>query len=406
MARNGGDASRLDVMSGGDEKAEFIAAIEASLTAGTFVRLTLGKFRGSGDVQKIVFTPVALKGHSHLKCVTSHARKDVTQNYSRDDGVARIGALVGEDFLSATLFTTSEDVTLSFTKKKVASLKHAKPTFSQAPSAEHNRTKQYIVDSARPYLKALGVTQDGGGVKPSMYPKFKQICRFVEIIDQLLQESEIREADRLTVTDIGAGKGYLTFALYDHLTTRMGKQALVTGIEARPDLVRLCNDLAVREGLTGLSFEAAAAEQSLKNRADVMIALHACDTATDDAIFQGIKANASLIVTAPCCQHELAPQLSESGGELEGLLKFGLFKQRHADLVTDAARCLLLEASGYRVKVIEFVSTEHTAKNILIAAIRDAKVDRSIARRQYDALKATAGFETQRLEKLLAELRP
>ena len=129
--------------------------------------------------------------------------------------------------------------------------------------------------------------------------------------------------------------------------------------------------------------------------------MHACDTATDDAIYQGITAGAALIVTAPCCQHELAPQLDERSERLAGLMKFGLFKQRLADLATDTARCLLLEASGYCVKVIEFVSTEHTAKNILIAAIRSNEVDRARAEAQYAALKAEMGFTTQHLEMLL-----
>ena len=213
----------------------------------------------------------------------------------------------------------------------------------------------------------------------------------------------MRDAAALRVTDIGSGKGYLTFALYDHLASKLGKAAVVTGIEVRPELVALCNGLAKKSGFSGLAFEAVAAAQSVARASDVMIALHACDTATDDAIYQGIKGNAALIVTAPCCQHELAPQLARADKALDGLMKFGLFKQRQADLVTDAARCLLLEAEGYKVKVIEFVSTEHTAKNILIAAIRDARVDRTQAQTQYAALKAQMGFTSQHLETLLSK---
>lgn len=379
----------------------FLANVADSAKAGTLVRITLGKFRGTGDAGKIVVTPVVIKGAPQLKFVTSHARRDITQNYAIDDAVQRLAASIGEDYLSATLFTTFEDVTLHFTKKKATTLTRGKPTFSTAPVVEHNRTKKYIVDASRPYLHALGVTAADGGVKPSMYPKFKQICHFVEIVDQLIKESDVSAALSVSVTDIGSGKGYLTFALYDHLTTALGKAGTVKGIDMRPDMVALCNGLATRSGFDGLTFEQALAANAAPHMSDVVIALHACDTATDDAIHQGISTNAALIVTAPCCQHEMAPQLHDAAAPLEGLLKFGLFKQRQADLVTDAARCLLLEASGYRVKVIEFVSTEHTAKNILIAAIRADGVDKAAARAQFEALKIEMGFKIQRLATLL-----
>lgn len=384
-----------------DHKAAFVTAIEASLAAGTFVRLTLGKYRGSDEAQKIVATPVSLKDKAHLKFVTSFARRDVTGNFTVQDGATRISALLGDSYLSATLFTTTEDLTLSYTKKKATTLTRGKPTFTAPPASDHNRAKQYIVDASRPYLKDLGVTMVDGTVKPSMYPKFKQICHFIEIVDQLLRESDIRDVPQLNVKDIGAGKGYLTFALYDHLVSKLGKTAVVTGIDVRADMVKLCNDLARKSGFSGLAFEAFAAEKSTTTNVDMMIALHACDTATDDAIYQGIKANAALIVTAPCCQHELAPQISKAAKPLDGLMKFGLFKQRQADLVTDAVRCLLLESRGYKVKVIEFVSTEHTAKNILLAAIRDPAVDCAGAQQQFTSLKTEFGFQTQRLEGLL-----
>ena len=383
------------------DKDAFLAAVRESATAATLVRITLGKYRGSGDAQKIVATPVTLKGAPQLKFVTSHARKDTTQNYTIGDAVQHLSSLVGADYLSATLFTLSEDVTLQFTKKKATTLTRGKPTFSAVPEAAHNRAKNYIVDATKPYLQALGVTQADGTVKPSMYPKFKQICHFVEIVDQLIRESDVKSAPRVSVTDIGSGKGYLTFALYDHLTSALGKDARVNGIEVRADMVALCQDIAKRAKFNSLTFEQALAENSSSVASDVIIALHACDTATDDAIYRGIKSEAALIVVAPCCQHELAPQLASATAALSGITKFGLFKQRQADLVTDAARCPLLEASGYRVKVIEFVSTEHTAKNILIAAIRSNTDHKAAARAQFAMLKTEMGFTTQRLATLL-----
>jgi SAM-dependent methyltransferase len=384
----------------GDKEA-FLAAIQASVADGTFVRLTLGKFRGDGEPQKIAVTRVILKGAEYLKFVTSMSRNDATQNTTIVDGIARVGALAGQDFLSATLFTTAADLTLQFSKKKSTQLVRSKATCTAHPPAGHNRAKSYIVDPTRRYLHDLGISDAAGTIKPTMYAKFRQVCHFIDIVADLLRAFDAVDAEILTVADIGSGKGYLTFALYDYLTATLGRKANVTGIEVRPELVALCSDAAHKSSYTGLTFEAATAARAERTSLDILIALHACDTATDDAIFHGITANAGLIITAPCCQHELAPQLLGADKAMDGLMKFGLFKQRQADLVTDAARCLLLEASGYKVKVIEFVSTEHTAKNILIAGVRSSNVDRAKARDQYGALKTLTGFTTQHLEVLL-----
>ncbi|PPD08154.1 MAG: hypothetical protein CTY30_11255 [Methylocystis sp.] len=199
----------------------------------------------------------------------------------------------------------------------------------------------------------------------------------------------------------------MTFALHDHLVRGLSKKPQTLGLEANAGLVAQCTTIAAACKMDGLSFEAARADAWAAKRTsdgsvlDILIALHACDTATDDAIHLGIVAHASLIVTAPCCQHEIAPQIAAAGSDLEGLLKFGLLKQRHADLVTDAARALLLEAEGYAVRVIEFVSTEHSAKNLMIAAVRSAEVDRSAAAEQYRRLAVSAGFQHHRLAELL-----
>ena len=385
------------------EKQTFLDALQASLAAENFVKLTLGKFRGDGPAQTCVVTRVVVRGKASLRFVFRHKNNDVTQIKTVDEGIAYLSSLVGESYFSATLFTSEKDTTLSYNKRREAQLTTAKSAFATSATTEHNRSKQYVVDPGRPYLKHLGLTLDDGRVKPSMYPKFKQICHFIEIIDDLIRQSPLQKLPALSVIDIGSGKGYLTFALYDYLTAHLAKQARVTGIEVRPELVQFCKDLAVKLKFKDLSFEAATAAQTEVAPVDLLIALHACDTATDDAIFHGIRGNAALIVTAPCCQHELAPQLAKPADALQGITKFGLFKQRQADLVTDAARCLLLESQGYKVKVIEFVSTEHTAKNLMIAGFRSNEVNREAARRQYQALKAEMGFKTQRLEERLAE---
>lgn len=387
------------------DKVRFLEAVQSSLADQSFVRVTLGKSRGEGVANKSVMTPVAIQEDMRLRIVESYPTKDITTVKTVTEAVVDLARTLGNSYLSATLFTTEHDVALIYNKKLEARLTKGKPTFSAPPSTSHNRAKETLVDPSRHYLKALGVTLDDGRVKPSMYPKFKQINHFIEIIDDILRSSPLQAATNIAAIDIGAGKGYLTFALYDFLTARLGKICQLTGIEMRPDLVKQGNDLAARSRFSGLSFQAALAASTEIAPLDLMIALHACDTATDDAIFHGIAANAAVIICAPCCQHEIAPQLSHPDVALRGLTKYGLFKQRQSDLITDAARALLMEASGYKVKIIEFVSTEHTSKNLLITGVKSETVDRAFAQRQYDALKAFANFETHRLEQRLSELR-
>jgi hypothetical protein len=384
------------------DPAKFIAAFRDSFLQQSFVKLTLGKVRGGTDLKRCVVTPIDVRGERRLKVVTSHARKDVTQIHDLAGAVADVEPLIGTPFLSATLATTAETLTLTYNKRREAKLTRSKAVVTRAAPMVHDRAKSYAVNAGRPYLEALGLATTDGVIKPAMFPKYKQISRYIEIVDDVLKASPLADAASIRIVDIGSGKGYLTFALYDHLTSRRGLSVLMTGIEVRSDLVAFCNDLAATLSFSGLHFEAAEAAAAAVAGVDAVIALHACDTATDDAIFQGIVADAAVIITAPCCQHELAPQLAGCDQALKGLARFGLFRQRQADLFTDAARALLMEAHGYKVKVIEFVSTEHTAKNLMIAGVRSGAVDREAAHRQYEALKSLAGFTSQHLERRLS----
>ena len=391
----------------GSEKATFLEAISASFANGTFLKLTLGKYRGKGEPAKGVATCVMLKDVPHVRLVVSAGRQTTTENDLPDAAIEKLSSMIGADYLNAVLFTSHEDVTLAYSKKRIARLTRGKPTLAAAPPTEHDRRKDYLVDANAPYLAHLGVTHGDGEIKPSMYAKFRQICRFVEILDQLIAASHLKDTRAPRIVDVGSGKGYLTFALHEHLTKQLGKTPTTRGIESNAALAAKCNAIAGACGPAGLSFEAALAEdhaaKSIRGSIDILIALHACDTATDDAIHMGLTSGAEIIVCAPCCQHELAPQLETRDTPLAGLLKYGLLKQRQADLFTDAARGLLLEAQGYEVLMIEFVSTEHTAKNLMIAAVRSGRVDRKVAAEQYDKLAEIAGYSHQRLKEALRE---
>ena len=236
---------------------------------------------------------------------------------------------------------------------------------------------------------------------PAMARKWKQINKFVEIIDAALAASPLAARQRINVLDFGSGKGYLTFALHEHLRGTLGRDAQVVGVELRAELVRLCNDVAARLGLPGLRFEQGDVAGREVRDIDLMIALHACDTATDHAIHKGIRGGAAIICCAPCCHKQLRPQLLQPH-PLRPLLRHGVHLGQQAEMLTDALRALLLDACGYDTQVFEFVSLEHTAKNkMLLAVKRAAPREAAPLLAQLSELKDFYGIREQCLETLL-----
>ena len=200
---------------------------------------------------------------------------------------------------------------------------------------------------------------------------------------------------------MGAGKGYLTFALYDFLSNTLRKKAQVMGVEVRPDLVQLCNQIAQNAGFEQLNFQQGYIGNFTLPKTDILIALHACDTATDDAIFKGIQAKADLIICAPCCHKQIRKQMNCTT-HLQNMLQYGIHKERMAEMVTDTIRALLLEVNGYQTKVFEFISTEHTGKNVMIVGQKVSKTkDSSHYLEKIEMLKSEFGIEEHYLEKLL-----
>jgi hypothetical protein len=384
-------------------KFAFVSALRDAIADESFAKLSLGKFRGEGETRKAIATLVATKDKPQLKLVTSYPRKDETKTFDIARGIEFIAKLIGKQFMSATLFTSAHDLRLDYSRKGVPHLAIGKPTLQSSAPMPHDRQKAYLVPPDRPYLQALDVADREGRIKPTMQGKYRQICRFVEIAADLIPECGFEAIAPLSVVDIGSGKGYLTFAFYDYVTTNLLRPCRMLGIERRSDLVSLCNDIAKNLNFVGLTFVAEEASQASSPNVDIVVALHACDTATDEAMAFGVSTSARLILSAPCCQHEIAPQIRDVENGLKGLLKYPLLKQRQADLVTDAARALLLEASGYKVRLIEFVSTEHTAKNILIAASKSATIDRSAALQQFQELQKLIGFSAHRLASQLKD---
>ena len=388
-----------------DALARFQALLHDALAQNALVKLTLGKPRADAPdptLRNVFARPVVLKAGPHISLLYRHDTRDITKNLPPAEAEPLLLRLLADSFLDAHLFTPLQTAQLEQSAEAAPGAAPARPprlrvkTADSAPpipAASHDRAKARLVAPDAPWLRALGVTNDRGLPREGMAHKFRQIEKFAELLQSLLAESGLEpsashtalaslscsklpapRASLLRLADMGAGKGYLTFALADLL----GARAEVLGIERRADLVATCNRVAAECGLAprlrftegDIPSSPSAATASL-GQLDALIALHACDTATDDALAAGHAAGARLLVVSPCCQKELRPNLV-APAVLSDALRHGIFLERQAEFVTDALRAQLLEVAGYRTKVFEFVSTEHTAKNLMIAAVRPA----------------------------------
>ena len=232
-----------------------------------------------------------------------------------------------------------------------------------------------------------------------MQHKYKQINRYVEIIEGILKDNKL--TDDFSVVDMGSGKGYLTFALYDFLQ-QQNKTVKITGVELRPDLIVKCNNIAKQSNFTNLHFVEGSIQETALEKVDMLIALHACDTATDDAIIKGIKANATYIICAPCCHKQIRKQMSPTNA-LNHITKHGILLERQAEMVTDTIRALILEAHGYSTKVFDFIEEEDTPKNVMIVGTKNKKTADTFTENmeKVKALKDLFGIGEHYLETLL-----
>jgi SAM-dependent methyltransferase len=381
---------------------KFIDEIASSLKQETFIKLTLGNYKGPDEhLQKIQVRLIDTKKGRRLYFLYRSDTRDTAKNHPYDEGTMLIRQLLENGFSSGHLFTSEQDLQLDIGKKS-ARLNAAKPTLRKRPIT-HDREKMRLVNREAFYLTALGITNDEGRVRDRAQDKWRQINKFVEILTSLIAKSTLADRKRLRVVDMGSGKGYLTFATYDYFKNVRDIDVSVTGIEMRDDLVERCNETARASDFDGLSFSHGGIADAGLEDTDVLIALHACNTATDDAIYAGIRANASIIIAAPCCHQELRPQIS-APSMLRDVLKHGIMLERTAEFVTDALRSLLLERSGYSVKLLDFVPIEHTPKNLMIVGTRNQtrarrdEIDREIAE-----LMEFYSIKEQRLASLLAE---
>ncbi|MES2778839.1 MAG: SAM-dependent methyltransferase [Bacteroidota bacterium] len=385
---------------------EYIKLINDSLSENTFVKLSLSNYKGATEGLKNCYVKkIRIKNEDKLSFTYRYQTRDIVKNYSEPEGVAMMGELMGmEGFRNATAFTTVADSALEFMPNGKIVLRKNKPTQTQLPSLEHNTAKNRLIPAGgKSYLHHLKITDEKGEVYKNAQDKYKQINHYVELLNPLIKSMPPHET--LKVTDMGAGKGYLTFALYDYLTNEMKQQTSVTGVEYRKDLVDLCNGIAKQSDFSGLKFAQGTINDFDSTGTDVLIALHACDTATDDAIQKGITAGADLIVVAPCCHKQIRREIEKhkTTNELDFLLKHGIFMERQAEMVTDGIRSLIMEYFGYTTKVFQFVSDVHTPKNVMITGEKKSKTDvqKTEILEKIKATKKFFGIESHYLETLM-----
>jgi hypothetical protein len=363
---------------------------------------TLSKPRRADPARasKITIEPILVAGELRYRWRRHASTRTTDENLAPDETERRLLHLIGGEFRQAHLHAVDADHQVLAGGAGATVLR--RPPSRRQSTLAHDRRKRRPLDEGTsvPFLVELGVMTRDGRVRSERHAKFRQVNRFLELVEDVLPALP---PGRLRVVDFGSGRSYLTFALHHLLTAVHGRDVDVVGLDLKEDVVATCEALARRLGADGLRFEVGDIADYRGDQPDLVVSLHACDTATDAALERGVRWEAPVILAVPCCQHELSPQLESAA--LAPLLSRGLLRERFAADVTDAARAQLLEAVGYDVQLVEFVELEHTAKNVLIRAVRRSRRDRAKAHRAYVAFKTELGIEPT-LERLVADLLP
>ncbi|MFM2226267.1 MAG: hypothetical protein RJA07_2469 [Bacteroidota bacterium] len=372
----------------------FYHLLVQSFSENTFIKATLGNQRIKNDALKnVMIKPVKIKDEIKYSFVFRNITNDITKNYSAIEAIEQLKTLLQNNFLNADIFTTS--INYHIMQKKTGDVKIVQKNTSTSNveiSLEHNHKKTRLIGQHnKQYLQALGIMNANGDVKKEMQHKYKQINRYVEIVADILRDAALQKD--LHIVDMGSGKGYLTFALADY-EMQQNRNTKIVGVEMRQDLVDLCNQIAKENEMNILHFKQGTIQDTDVAEMNILIALHACDTATDDAINKGIDANAEIIICAPCC-HKQVRKAMKPNATLHSITKHGILFERQAEIITDSLRSLWLESKGYKTKVFDFVDVNDTPKNVMIVATKTKRTDAELAtyQQQYIALKQMFGVE-------------
>lgn len=333
---------------------------------------TISNPREKGGITKVKIRPMLVKEKLVFQFETFENNQAFHENVSAEEAVEKVLQCM-ERFKQLQMMTKTVNYTILISKKgKVTVQKKGVKGEAKKVDLSHNRCKKYILEEGVkvPFLYDLGVQTADGKIVKSRFDKFRQINRFLEFIEDILPQ--LAKEKEVTILDFGCGKSYLTFAMYYYLHELKGYDIRIIGLDLKKDVIRLCNELSEKYGYEKLKFlEGNIADYTGVDEVDMVVTLHACDTATDFALAKAVGWNAKVILSVPCCQHELNGQIQSD--MLAPVLKYGLIKERMAALITDALRAEYLEGEGYDAQILEFIDMEHTPKNILIRAVKTGK---------------------------------
>lgn len=346
-----------------------------------------GKRRKSLEYRRVTLRPVVIKGEYMYQAEYSYEKKVTHENIPYYKGIDFALSLIRDDFRQVNILTEEEDIQILASKPDRPKITR-RPAVRDAASLQHDNRKNYIIPDDKPcdFLMRLGVMSTEGRVFKKHYAKFRQINRFLEIADDCFRH--LPDAGTLRIIDFGCGKSYLTFALYHYLRIMKQRDAEIIGLDLKEDVIAFCNETAAALGYHTLKFMTGDIADYESDGADMVVTLHACDTATDFALINAVKWRSKVILTVPCCQHELFSQIHEPVND--AMLKHGIIKDKFTELLTDGLRGLKLESAGYHVDMIEFTSLEHTSRNIMIRAFLPEHPDSATmqkASEEYRALK-------------------
>ena len=346
------------------------------------------KNKSEDKAVKVRIRPVILKNEIEYQVSEFVGRKVLHSNHGAADVKKKIIDYMAEDFKQAQINMTDAAATILSSKSKTLTCKYKKAgQLKVQRDLSHNRTKKYIIQEGKPvaFMIDLGVMGQDGKIIRTRYDKFRQINRFLEYIEDILPKLD--KERELTIIDFGCGKSYLTFAMYYYLKELKGYNIRIIGLDLKADVIEHCNELRTRYGYDKLDFYVGdIATYKDVDKVDMVVTLHACDTATDYALAKAVKWGAEVILSVPCCQHEANRTIKSD--ILSPVMDYGILKERMAAIVTDAARAKLLTANGYDTQILEFIDMEHTPKNLLIRAVKSSKEDISAREKTKDMLEA------------------
>lgn len=343
------------------------------------IQIILSNTRDAGRAVKVKVRPVLIRGELLFQETLYRGTQVFHSNFSGNELLERLDEYMESLFRQAQVSCETEEIVILVSKKGTTTVKRKKKaadTKAAQPGGRdlsHNRAKQYILKEGEPvdFLVGLGVQTPEGQVSKAYYDKFRQINRYLEFIEDILDKLP---ADRtIRIIDFGCGKSYLTFAMYYYLHQLQNRDIRVTGLDLKEEVIKNCSSLARELHYDKLDFQVGDIQSYTgEDKVDMVVSLHACDKATDYALEKAVKWGAEVIMAVPCCQHELNGQIRCE--LLEPVLKYGVIKERMAALITDALRADILEQNGYDTQILEFIDMEHTPKNLLIRAVKSGKI--------------------------------